>query len=83
MHGDELGAVHERPLHLNLVKDARDAREHVSLAEHASPRVHERGDAEVFPVAAVADELEEDGRDEGARLRVVESQAAGEALLRE
>jgi len=56
----------------------RDAGHDLAAAEEAAAEVHEFGDR-----AAVADEFEDLGGDEGDGFRVVEAEAAGEAFLGE
>ena len=77
--GHELGPVRESTLDLNLVNEARDAREDLSLAEHLAPDVHQVGDGAI----AVANELEELRREERDGLGVVQAQTAREPLLGE
>src|SRR5262249_26249239 len=78
VHGHELGAVRERAFDLDLVHQFRYAVQHLRASEELSSQIHELRDA-----ASVADELENLSRDERDGLRMVQSQAACEALLRE
>ena len=78
VHGDQLGAVGEGALDLHLGDELGDAGQHLRPAEHPPAQVHQLGHA-----PAVADELEELRGDERHRLRVVQPQAAGQALLGE
>ena len=78
VHGDELGAVGERALDLHLGDQARHAVHHLSLAEHLAADAHQLGDA-----ASVADQLEQDGRDQRDGLGIAQPQPAREPLLRD
>jgi len=79
MHGDEIRAVPEIPFNLQFSQGVRDAGEDVPSAEKGGAERHEVCDG----VVAIADELVQDGGDEGEGFGVVEADAAGEALLGE
>ena len=71
MEGDELGAVGEGRLDLDLVEHLGDALHHVVGVEHLAAGRHELGDG-----AAVAGRLEHPDGEQRDRLGVVEPQAA-------
>ena len=78
MNGDELGPVGKRAFYLNFVDHLRDAVGHVGASEQPSSKIHQLRNR-----SAITNELEQLRRDERDRLRVVQSNAAGQALLRE
>src|SRR5262245_35906263 len=77
MNGDELSAVGKRPFDLNFFEHLRHALHHVVAAEHGEPGFHQLGHT-----PAVADALEDLGRDERERLRVIELEAASAPAAR-
>ena len=76
--GQELGAVGEGPLDLDVVDERCHARLHLPPPEQLLTRLHQFGDRR-----ALADHLEHLGGDERDRLGVVEPEPAREAALRE
>ena len=78
MHGDELGAVGERRLDLDVVDHRRDAVHHLIGGDDMRARLHQLGDR-----AAVARALDDEIGDQRDRLGMVELDAALEAAARD
>ena len=78
MNSHEFRPVWKRPLDLHLVNHRGDALDDILRAEQLAADVHQLGHR-----LSVADELEQLGRDERDRLRIVEAEAACEPLLRQ
>src|SRR5881296_2908198 len=77
VNGDELGPVGERPLDLDLFEHLGHPFHHVVTPQDVKTRRHEIGDA-----PAVADPLEDLGRDERQRLGVIQLEAAAAPAAR-
>src|SRR5215471_6385669 len=72
----ELGAVGERAFDLHFVHQFGHAVHDLVASEQLPAQIHQLGDA-----AAVADEFEDLGGDQGDSLRVIQPQPAGEPFL--
>ena len=77
MNRHQFSAVGERALHLHLVHHLRHPRQHIFNTEQLLALVHQGGNP-----LAIADKFEQLRRDQRGRLRVVQPQAPGIALLR-
>jgi hypothetical protein len=78
VHGDELGAVGEGRLDLHLRDHLRHSLHHIAPLQNGASIAHEVGDA-----APIARALQQLRRDNGHRLRMVQTQPARLPLARQ